>query len=618
MIGKRKSPGPIQDVLTEVKKDRRLLPNVPCPDGARCNIDRRGQREVQSDALEPLLNPSLPEHRGVRYVCDHQVHVLCRVKGGKTRRFVVSSVDISTAGILLRLSEAWQRECLKNADQVTLRFTIEPGTMPESYEMKVRTKARVTSQRVGEDGLDYCGLEFSKSLVYYAYRKRGRMLRYTAVFGLLLMSALVILMRVGSHNVFEQSKILYGYGLATAFYLLTRYLFGALYKPTPVNENYMPPVSIIIPCFNEEEWIQRTILSCLNQDYPTERLEVIVVDDCSTDRSVEKIEEVLQELYEKEAQYNVRERVRFLRQKVNAGKREAMAAGVRIARHGLVVFVDSDSFLDPYAVIHLVQPFQDPKVAGVSGRTAVANSFTNFITKIQAVRYDISFRVMKAAEGYFDAVGCLSGPLSCYRKDVLLAHMDAWLKQTFLGRRATFGDDRSMTNFILRKHRTCYQDTAICSTIVPNTHRMFLKQQMRWKRSWLRESTIACTFMWKKEPLMALSFYFGFLIPVLAPIVVTYNLFYVPFFHGLAPITFLLGIFVMSMMMSLAQLLFRRSSIWFYGIFYSLYHIGILMWQMPVAWVTFWKSTWGTRMTPSDVAEAAKRVKKGTPPAEKA
>lgn len=130
------------------------------------------------------------------------------------------------------------------------------------------------------------------------------------------------------------------------------------------------------------------------------------------------------------------------------------------------------------------------------------------------------------------------------------------MHQTFLGQKATFGDDRSMTNFILRGHRTTYQDTAICSTIVPNTHRMFLRQQMRWKRSWLRESLIAARYMWKKEPFAAIFFYMGFLVPIIAPIIVLYNVFYVPIMYRIVPLGFFVGMFLMAALMSLAQLFF--------------------------------------------------------------
>ena len=78
-------------------------------------------------------------------------------------------------------------------------------------------------------------------------------------------------------------------------------------------------------------------------------------------------------------------------------------------------------------------------------------------------------------------------------------------------------------------------------TIVPNSHKMFLRQQMRWKRSWLRESIIAARYMWKKEPFMSLSFYMGLLVPIAAPIIVLYNLIYIPIMHRVFPFTFLVG-----------------------------------------------------------------------------
>lgn len=279
-----------------------------------------------------------------------------------------------------------------------------------------------------------------------------------------------------------------------------------------------------------------------------------------------------------------------------------------MARHELVVFVDSDSFLDPYAIRNIVQPFKDAQMGGVSGRTDVANTYTNALTKMQAVRYFIAFRVMKAAESCFDAVTCLSGPLSCYRRELVLKYLDQWLEQRFWGYKATFGDDRSMTNLILKEHRTGYQDTAIVNTIVPNTRQVFLKQQMRWKRSWLRESLIAARFMWKKEPFMALSFYMGLLVPLLAPIIVLYNLLYIPLMHRVFPLTFLVGLALMALMMSMAQLFLRKSSTWIYGLWFCLYYEAVLLWQMPVAWFTFWKTTWGTRLTPADLDELLKKA----------
>ena len=325
---------------------------------------------------------------------------------------------------------------------------------------------------------------------------------------------------------------------------------------------------------------------------------------------MEVIKATIEKFYREAERFKTKERLKYVVQEKNMGKRDALARGALMAKHELVVFVDSDSFLDPFAIRNLVQPFQDPKMGGVAGRTDVANTYTNGLTKMQSVRYYIAFRIMKAAEAYFDTVTCLSGPLSCYRKSIVLEHLDEWLNQKFLGQKATFGDDRAMTNIVLKNHRTNYQDTAICSTIVPNKYRVFLKQQMRWKRSWLRESMVSAKFIWKKEPLAAVFFYMGLVVPIAAPIIVLYNLVYVPIVNRIFPTTFIIGIMLMSLLMSFAQLFLKKSSTWIFGLLFCLFYEGVLLWQMPVAWFTFWKSTWGTRMTPEDVKEQEKKAEK--------
>ena len=594
----------IKDVLLAIRPDRRLLSKVPDAEGVRLNKERRG---FDTDNNEyDIMTLMDQEHSGTRYLVAYDVAVGYCGEDKKKSHCKAVGRDISSTGMLLELSAA-DAEALSQAKSIELSFEIIAGSMPEGYEMSVRRiGAEIVRQQVGEDGKIFCGVHFKETLAQYASKKKGRYISAVS-FALLLMIALfIILMRSESVIYFKFNKGLYLYSIIAAAFLLTRYLFGALYRTVPIREDFTPGVTIIIPCFNEEEWINRTILSCINQSYPAEKLEVIVVDDGSTDQSVAKIKETIDSVAAIVGE-SVRKRLFHLVQPQNAGKREALIRGALAARHELVVFVDSDSFVDPFAIYNLVQPFQDEDMGGVSGRTDVANTYTNVLTKMQAVRYYIAFRIMKAAEGYFDAVTCLSGPLSCYRKELVLQHKDAWLNQKFLGQKATFGDDRSLTNFILREHRTGYQDTAVCSTIVPNNYSMFLKQQMRWKRSWLRESLIAAKFMWKKEPFMALSFYMGLLVPVAAPIVVLYNLVYVPAVYRVFPTTFLVGLLMMALMMSMAQLFLRKSSTWIFGLWFCLYYEAVLLWQMPVAWFTFWKSEWGTRMTPADSAALEKK-----------
>lgn len=602
----RKKRTKTEEIMTTEKGDRRLLSHVPDSTHKRSNLDRRhdpGKGNTYEDYITE-------EKSGIRYVTGFEVHLKTHYKESVRRSCVGTVVDISNSGMLIELGGA-DYEALEGVQVFLARFRVTPGSMPEGNEMRVRQKVKVVRRFVTDDGKYMCAVTFTKHLHNYAAVNKDRYM-FTAASLLMAFSVgCILLMRAESIIYFKFNKLLYLYSLITAVFLLSRYIFGAFYRPTKIDPEYTPGVTILIPCFNEENWIQRTITSCINQEYPIDKLEVIIIDDHSSDKSVEKIKEIVDRLKEEAPDiYKVDERLSYYVQPKNMGKREALVVGAERAKHELVVFVDSDSFLDPFAIRNIVQPFKDPKMGGVSGRTDVANTFTNSLTKMQAVRYYVAFRVMKAAEGLFDAVSCLSGPLSCYRKSIILDNKDAWLNQKFLGQKATFGDDRSMTNFILRHHRATYQDTAVCQTIVPNSHKVFLRQQMRWKRSWLRESLIAASFMWRKEPFAAVTFYMGIVVPIAAPVVVIYNLIYVPFTRHVFPTAFLLGILLMSLMMSMAQLLLRKSSTWMYGMLFCIYYELVLLWQMPIAWFTFWKSTWGTRMTPEDVKAAERKFRR--------
>ncbi len=109
---------------------------------------------------------------------------------------------------------------------------------------------------------------------------------------------------------------------------------------------------------------------------------------------------------------------------------------------------------------------------------------------------------------------------------------------------------------------------------------------MRWKRSWLRETMIAATFIWKKEPFTVLFFYMGLIIPIAAPAIFIYNLLYVPITMKVFPTTFLIESSDVAAD-EFYSTFFRKSSIWLYGLWFVVYYELILLWQMPVAMVTF-------------------------------
>lgn len=229
------------------------------------------------------------------------------------------------------------------------------------------------------------------------------------------------------------------YSIAVVVYVLGRFVLAMMYRSAP-DVGHRPTVSIIIPAFNEEDGITGTIASCLEVDYPQDLVEVVAVNDGSTDATWSRMLEA---------------KDRWLRLSVvdlgrNYGKRAAMAEGIRRSHGEVLCFVDSDSYLEPGTLTSLVQPFADCRVGAVVGHAEVRNDTANWLTKMQQVRYHAAFRVIKGTESLLSGtVTCPSGCCAAYRRSTVLPLLDDWESQTFLGRPATFGDDRALTNRIL-------------------------------------------------------------------------------------------------------------------------------------------------------------------------
>lgn len=282
--------------------------------------------------------------------------------------------------------------------------------------------------------------------------------------------------------------------------------------------------------------------------------------------------------------------------KVNKGKREGMAECVRKSQNEIIIFIDSDSFVKTNTAKELVKYFIDSKVAAVAGHAFVANADKNVLTKMQAVRYYVAFKAYKAAEALFESVTCCSGCCSAYKKSHILEVLDKWLNQSFLGVRCTYGDDRSLTNFLLKKgYKAVFSPGATAYTFVPDTFKKFMRQQLRWKKSWVRESIKAGLFIWKKNPIMSISFYLGVILPLLAPVVVFRALFWYPYATGKAPWFYLFGLFLMAIVYGLYYYIFTRDKKWIYGVLFATFYTIILIWQLPWAILNLRDARWGTR-----------------------
>ncbi len=281
------------------------------------------------------------------------------------------------------------------------------------------------------------------------------------------------------------SNVFFGvYSICVATYIVSRFVLSLFYRTSggrAGDTEVEPRIAIVMPGFNEEEAIAHSLRSLLELDYPAEKLELVAVNDGSTDRTLAEMRRVATESGG---------RVSVIDFPQNRGKRAAMAAGIRATSAEVIVFVDSDSSVEPDALKRLVQPLAEPRVGAVCGHADVLNVRESWITRMQAVRYFVAFRVVKAAESVFGAVTCCSGCFSAYRREAILPRLQWWENQTFLGIESTFGDDRSLTNCVLRDWRIVYERRAVSHTIVPRTFHAFLVQQARWKRSWTRESLL--------------------------------------------------------------------------------------------------------------------------------
>ncbi|UPT74869.1 MAG: glycosyltransferase [Elusimicrobiota bacterium] len=398
-----------------------------------------------------------------------------------------------------------------------------------------------------------------------------------------LLLALVIWLRYASLDYFWYAPVFFVYSTALATFLLSRFFISWAHEPPPMT-GYTPSISVVISVRNEQDAIARTVDKIYQADYPDHLREVIVVDDGSTDGTAKALEE----LRKKYSTLSVRSLP-------PQGKRQAMAAGVRAANGEIIVFVDSDTFIMHDTLRQIVCGFEDPTLGASAGYTGVENSTKNALTGMQEVRYYVSNRLLKSSESIFGCVTCCPGCLSAYRKSYLLEILQTWLDQKFLGLPATFGDDRSLTNFILRKYRVIYNDRAIASTLVPETWGHYMRQQLRWKKSWLRETWIASGFMYKKHPVAVLSFYASSFFSLMSPVMLLRVLFLEGGGNDSVLMFYLTGLVLIALLQSLYFLYKRPSPNWALGMLWMASSLVIMGPQTYYALLTVRKNHWGTR-----------------------
>jgi hyaluronan synthase len=363
------------------------------------------------------------------------------------------------------------------------------------------------------------------------------------------------------------------------------------YHPSPSADPAGAPVlTVIIPAYNEGSMVEKAIDAVASASYPRSRLEVIVVDDGSKDDTWE---------YIKSTALRYPGLVTPIRFKENRGKRAALEAGFLQAKGEIVVTIDSDSIIERDTLLAMAGPFRDMSVGAVAGKISVYNRDRGLIPRMLHVRYTLSFDFLRAVQSTYRTVYCCPGALSAYRITAVREVLDAWKNQTFLGAPCTYGEDRSLTNFILSLgYDVVYQRTAIVHTKVPETYLKLCKMYLRWDRSYVKEEIRFAKIVWSRPPLPRLIALFDGLITNLRYPVGYLVLVMVIVMSVNNPLTFLrllLAIGIMSFFNILYYLRSERSWNFIYGILYSYFSFSTLFWIFPSAVITVRARSWMTR-----------------------
>ncbi|MDY0302856.1 MAG: glycosyltransferase [Candidatus Moranbacteria bacterium] len=447
------------------------------------------------------------------------------------------------------------------------------------------------------------------------FEKRHRIVVHFIVFA-------IFVIFIGK-SFFVQSDyfILYIYGISVTlvlfinfYYAIFRYEDPAIIAKEVEVDNYKkgikpkrPLVSCMVAVFNEENAIEQCILSLTQQTY--ENKEIIFVNDGSTDGTGKVLDE-----------YAKNGKIKVIHQK-NAGKKRALGAAMREAKGSIFAFSDSDSVWAVDAIDKIVPILNVfPEVGGVSGHFRLKNSSTNILTKAQDSWAEGQFAIRKAFESYFGAVSCISGPLAVFRREAIYNFIPAWEQDTFLGQEFKFATDRTMTGFLLgskfvgkkikekyanedcvreidyplKDWKVVYAKSAKSWTILPDTFKGLVRQHVRWKKSFIRNTFFTGSFYWRKPFLVSLVYYLHVLFVIIGPFIAFRHIIYLPLRGDLwSAVLYISGIIFIGFMFGLAfKLENRNSHIWIYRPVMSLLSTLFLSWIIFYSAITIKKMIW--------------------------
>ncbi len=229
-------------------------------------------------------------------------------------------------------------------------------------------------------------------------------------------------------------------------------------------EGYYPRIAVLIPAYNEEKVIERTIRAALRSSYRNLRL--IVIDDGSSDKTLQ----VARDCFPREISSG---RVLILA-KTNSGKAEALNFGLRQLQEEeeILVGIDADTVIAKDAISLLVPHFMNPKVGAIAGNAKVGNR-VNLWTRWQALEYITSQNFERRALNTLGTVSVVPGAIGAWRASAV---QEVGAYQT-----DTVAEDADLTMALLRNgYRVEYEDRALAYTEAPVNANGLMRQRFRW------------------------------------------------------------------------------------------------------------------------------------------
>lgn len=351
-----------------------------------------------------------------------------------------------------------------------------------------------------------------------------------------------------------------------------------------------PLTAIFVPIYNENTRVIENTLKSLSQIHYGEFLRFYVVDDGSTNGAAAQM------VFD---QFAGDHRFHFKRTK-NQGKRMAQyEAMIMMHDSGFnadaIVTIDSDTVIAPDGVYEITQSLFEQNVAAVTGNVMVANKDKNILTELIGYRYWMAFNQERAAQSYFKVLMCCSGPFSAYRREVFEKVSFKYIHQSFLGKICTYGDDRHLTNLILEEGWSAvYNYKAAAYTQVPENVGQYIKQQIRWNKSFYREMLWTLKSITKHNWYLLYDLLMQFMLPFLLILAVINTS-----IQAAKDWKVLLGYIAVIVMIGLLRVtyaMYRTKNIRFLKFLgYGLFHVFVLIPVRFYAIMTIRDGKWGTR-----------------------